>query len=107
MGEWVGGDFFVTNLCLQSHFAASLLVGARLKTELARLQVALHLVQVEQLKAALVGARQGHQAHQTVEGDVWRVHHSLLQFKLRLNIQLSFIPAYILYTFADWQTSTP
>ena len=87
LSGWVGGwgSFVsVTNLCLQSHFAAPLLVGARLKTELARLQVALHLVQVEQLMAALVGARQGHQAHQVVESDVWGVHHSLLQFKLRL-----------------------
>ena len=74
----------VTNLCLQPHFAASLLVGARLKTELARLQVGLHLVQVEQLKAALVGAGQGNQAHQAVQGDVWGVHHCLLEFRLRL-----------------------
>ena len=71
----------VTNLCLQSHFATPLTVGTRLKSELARLQVALHLVQVEQLNAALVGAGQGQQAHQVVQGNVGRVHHRLLEFK--------------------------
>ena len=75
------GKVIATNLCLQSHFATPLPVGTRLESELARLQVALHLVQVEQLHAALVGAGQGHQAHQVVQGNVGRVHHRLLEFK--------------------------
>ena len=41
----------------------------------------LHLVEVDELGAALVGAGQGQQAHQVVQGNVGRVHHRLLEFK--------------------------
>ena len=69
-----------TNLCRKFCFATSLSVRARLKTELARFQMALHLVEVEQLGAALVVAGQGKEAHQSVQGKVWGVHHGLLGF---------------------------
>ena len=69
-----------TNLCRKFCFATSLSVRARLKTELAGFQMALHLVEVEQLVAALVVAGQGKEAHQSVQGNVWGVHHGLLGF---------------------------
>ena len=97
-----------TNLCRKFCFATSLSVRARLKTELARFQMALHLVEVEQLVAALVVAGQGEEAHQSVQGKVWGVHHGLLGFvSSYLTFQLNFIPACILYTFAGWHSSNP